>query len=144
MTTHGMALKAFRQAEYRLQLVQKALADSEWATVVRESQEVVELALKALLRYLGVEPPRWHDVTGVLRAESARLPVVLAGDLDRLCAISASLRADRELSFYGDETRQLAPDDLYGEADARPAAESARFVVERVGTALGRLTEGKE
>jgi len=48
-------------------------ADS-WADVVRESQEVVELALKGLLRSIGVDPPRVHDVAEVLLAERARLP----------------------------------------------------------------------
>ena len=40
-----------------------------WADGVRESQEVVELALKGLLRVSGIEPPRIHDVSEVLMAE---------------------------------------------------------------------------
>lgn len=40
-------------------------------TLLRESQEVVELALKGLLRAHGVEPPRIHDVADVLLAEQA-------------------------------------------------------------------------
>ncbi|MEZ5284862.1 MAG: HEPN domain-containing protein [Vicinamibacterales bacterium] len=44
-----------------------------WADVVK-SQEVVELALKGLLRACGVEPPRVHDVADVLEAERERLP----------------------------------------------------------------------
>ena len=35
--------------------------------VVREAQEIVELALKGLLRQVGIEPPRWHDVGELLR-----------------------------------------------------------------------------
>jgi HEPN domain-containing protein len=36
------------------------------ADVVGESQEIVELALKGLLRSCGIDPPRIHDVSDVL------------------------------------------------------------------------------
>jgi HEPN domain-containing protein len=39
------------------------------ADVVGESQEIVELALKGLLRSCGIDPPRIHDVSDVLVAE---------------------------------------------------------------------------
>jgi HEPN domain-containing protein len=35
------------------------------ADVVRESQEIVELGLKGLLRVSGLDPPKEHDVKGV-------------------------------------------------------------------------------
>ena len=74
-----------------------------WADVVRESQEIVELALKGLLRACGVDPPRIHDVADVLVAEASRLPPGLAGDIARLADVSRSLRRDRELAFCGAE-----------------------------------------
>ena len=101
-----------------------------WADVVRESQEAVELALKGLLRSVGVDPPRVHDVADVLEAERNRLPAALAGDLERLAAISRALRRDRELAFDGAE--DLTPSDFYREPDAAEARADARFVVERV------------
>ena len=50
---------------------------ASWAGVVRESQEVIELALKALLRARGVDPHRVHDVSEVLLGarDSARRTV---------------------------------------------------------------------
>ena len=53
-----------------------------YSDVVREAQEVVELALKGMLRQVGVEPPRWHDVNSILpeTVDSKRAPVA---QLDR-------------------------------------------------------------
>ena len=47
-----------RRAEIRLKALDVLFEHQSWADVVRESQEVVELALKGLLRAFGVEPPR--------------------------------------------------------------------------------------
>ena len=99
-------------------------------TVVRESQEVVELALKGLLRAAGVDPPRIHDVADVLESEKERLPPALKPDLPRLAAASRRLRRDRELAFYGAD--DLTPSEFYRREDAEEARAAARFVVERV------------
>jgi HEPN domain-containing protein len=96
----------------------------------------VEPALKAALRAAGVEPPRWHDVGEVLKANVARLPVSLQSVADRLVRISADLRQDREPALYGDEAGDRTPDKLYGEADARRASADATFVVDHVREAL--------
>jgi HEPN domain-containing protein len=34
--------------------------------VMRQSQEAVELSLKAALRVAGIEPPKWRDVGPIL------------------------------------------------------------------------------
>ena len=101
-----------------------------WADVVRESQEVVELALKGLLRAHGVEAPRVHDVSDVLLAERERLPEVIHGEIGRLATISKDLRRDRELAFYG--TEDLTPSDFYSREDAERAREGARVTVRLV------------
>jgi hypothetical protein len=82
-----------------------------WADVVGESQEIVELTLKALLRTMGVDPPRIHDVSGVLLSERARIPPALAADAETLAEASRQLRRDLELAFYGAE--DLTPSDFY-------------------------------
>ena len=98
-----------------------------WADVVRESQEVVELALKGLLRAHGVEPPRIHDVSEVLLAERRRFPDSVQKQLDELASISRELRRDRELAFYGAE--DLTPSGFYSRSDAERAREGARRTV---------------
>jgi hypothetical protein len=102
-------------------------AEKSWADVVRESQEIVELALKALLRASGVEPPRVHDVSDILIAERARFGPALGGRVEALAAISRDLRRDRELAFYGAE--DLTPTNFYSKKDAEKARDGARFTV---------------
>lgn len=131
MRNRTLAADHLRRARARLTALD-ALYDAEsWADVVRESQETVELALKGLLRASGVDPPRVHDVAGVLEAERDRLPPSLLPDLPRLAAASRALRRDRELAFYGAE--DLTPSEFYRREDADEARSAARFVVERVG-----------
>ena len=130
MRNRTLAADHLRRASARL-IALDALYDAEsWADVVRQSQEAVELALKGLLRACGVDPPRVHDVAGVLEAERDRLPPSLAPDLPRLAAASRALRRDRELAFYGAE--DLTPSEFYRQGDADEARSAARFVVERV------------
>ena len=126
MRNRTLAADHVRRAKARLKALDVLYDAGSWADVVRESQEAVELALKGLLRSVGVDPPRVHDVADVLEAERKRVPATLAGDLERLAAVSRSLRRDRELAFDGAE--DLTPSDFYKETDAA----AARFVVERV------------
>lgn len=130
MRNRTLAADHVRRAEARLKALDALYDAKSWADVVRESQETVELALKGLLRAVGIDPPRVHDVADVLEAERTRLPDELADDIDGLAAASRGLRRDRELAFYGAE--DLTPSDFYKEPDAAEARDAARFVVERV------------
>ena len=130
MRNRALAADYVRRASARLRAIDVLYEAGSWADVVRESQEVVELALKGLLRAAGIDPPRVHDVAEVLEAERRQLPASLAGDIDRLAAASRLLRRDRELAFYGAE--DLTPSDFYREQDADDARAAARLVVERV------------
>lgn len=130
MRNAGLAADHVRRAEARLRALDVLFDAESWADVVRESQEVVELALKGLLRSVDVEPPRVHDVAEVLEAERSRLPEPLQHALPQLTEASRRLRRDRELAFYGAE--DLTPSDFYRRADAEQARDSARLVVTRV------------
>jgi HEPN domain-containing protein len=130
MRNPDLARDYLERASRRLKVLDVLYADRGWADVVRESQEAVELALKALLRSCDVEAPRVHDVSDILRDNAARLPKAAAAALDELCEISRKLRRDRELSFYGSE--DLTPSAFYREADAREARAGARRVVDVV------------
>jgi len=126
----GLAADHVRRAEIRLEALDVLFARESWADVVRESQEVVELALKGLLRAHGVEPPRIHDVSEVLLAEQGRFPDSLREKLDDLASISRELRRDRELAFYGAE--DLTPSGFYSRSDAERARDGARRTVAAV------------
>lgn len=130
MRNRDLAADHLRRAAARLRALDVLFDAASWADVVRESQEIVELTLKGLLRACGVEPPRIHDVADVLLAERDRLPNELEPHIERLAAISRALRRDRELAFYGAE--DLTPSTFYREADAITARDGARDVVASV------------
>jgi len=129
MQNKNLAEDYIKRAAIRLKAVEVLLNYKSYPDVVRESQEVVELALKALLRQSGIEPPRIHYVSAILQAEKSR--IALDGStVDRLAKISKSMRRDRELAFYGSE--DLTPSEFYGEDDATLALNDARLVVAEV------------
>ena len=130
MRNRDLASDHVRRAGARLRALDVLFESRSWADVVRESQEVVELALKGVLRAFGVEPPRIRDVADVLLAERSRLPAELAPHVDRLAGVSRALRRDHELAFYGAE--DLTPSTFYRESDAVLARDSARDVVATV------------
>ena len=134
MRNPALAADHLRRAQARLRALDVLYDAGSWADVVRESQEVVELALKGLLHAVGVDPPRVHDVADVLEAERDRLPAEVANDLESLATASRSLRRDRELAFYG--APDVVPSGFYREADASEAREAARFVVASVAPAV--------
>lgn len=117
-----------RRAEVRLRALDVLYDGESWADVVRESQEIVELTLKALLRVCGIDPPRTHDVSDVLLSERARLPADVQAELDALAEASRQLRRDRDLAFYGAE--DLTPSGFYSVEDADRARSAARRTVE--------------
>lgn len=119
-----------RRASVRLEALNVLFDARSWADVVRESQEVVELTLKGLLRSCGVAPPRIHDVSGILLANRDRLPPDLRCHAEWLADASRHLRRDRELAFDGAE--DLTPTGFYSREDARAARAMARRAVELV------------
>ncbi len=136
MRNRDLARDHIDRATIRLKAVDVLFEGRSWADVVRESQEVVELALKGLLRASGIEPPRMHDVSDVLLAERGALPTEVAPHVDRLVEASRALRRDRELAFYG--TADLTPSSFYKEADAVSARDYARDVVRLVAPAASK------
>ena len=127
MQNLDLAADYVRRAEVRLRALDVLFDACSWADVVRESQEIVELALKGLLRAFGVAPPRIHDVSEVLVAESSRLPETVRDQLESLTRVSKELRRDRELAFYGAE--DLTPYGFYSREDAERARDGARLTV---------------
>jgi HEPN domain-containing protein len=74
MRNRSLAADHLRRAEVRLEALDVLFGAESWADAVRESQEIVELARRGLLRDCGIEPPRIHDVSELLLAERRRLP----------------------------------------------------------------------
>jgi HEPN domain-containing protein len=90
-----MAKSGIRQAGVRVEFAENALAKEEYPYVVRQSQEAVELALKGVLRLVGIEPPKWHDVGPILKEYSDRFPQWFSENIEELASISRELRHER-------------------------------------------------
>lgn len=114
------------RAGNRLAALEVLMQKQSYADVVREAQEIVELCLKSILRKAGIEVPRIHDVSEILKEGEGKLPQELRPMVDQLVTISRKMRRDRELSFYG--TEDLTPSEFYEEADAKTALEEAKQV----------------
>ncbi len=62
MTNKTLAQSYLLKATKRLRVLSVLLEEDAYSDVVREAQELVELALKGVLRQIGIEPPKQHDV----------------------------------------------------------------------------------
>ncbi len=129
MSTGEVPRLLLAQAELIMEEARSLADKGAWALVVRRSQEVVELALKAALRWTGLEAPQVHDVGGILRRHSTRFPASFAAHTRRLAHISDALATKRGPSFYGDEASGKAPQDLFDEPQAREALAQAGEVL---------------
>lgn len=126
MYNDALAKDYLKRATSRIRALEVLLEEQSWADVVRESQEVVEITLKALLRIHRIEVPRIHDVSPVLADNRGAFSAELQPHIDGLIRISKSLRRDRELAFRGSE--DLTPSEFYSREDAEEALKSARWV----------------
>lgn len=127
MTNVTLAQSYFIKASKRLKILPVLMEEEAYSDVVREAQEIVELALKGMLRHVGIEPPKWHDVGTLILEHRRRWPDEVEAQCDGLAETSRWLRKEREFSFYGEI--DFIPSEQYGRAEAERAATEARRVV---------------
>ncbi|MCX8069944.1 MAG: HEPN domain-containing protein [Thermodesulfovibrionales bacterium] len=123
MTNISLAQSYLIKATKRLKILEVLLNEEAYSDVVRESQEIVELAQKAMLRIIGIDPPKWHDVGNLIVENTDKFPDIIRGELQDLSDISRWLRGERELAFYGDV--DFIPTEEYTQEDAVRAIEGA-------------------
>jgi len=68
LNTEAMAKAYIEDAEYSLKEARTAHSAEVYHRSVRRAQECIELSLKAILRLLGIEYPKQHDVSHHLSA----------------------------------------------------------------------------
>lgn len=134
MTNTSLAESYLKKAQVRLDVLRVYLDKEAYSDVVREAQEIVELALKGMLRQVGMEPPHWHDVGRFVREHRDRFPGVTDGGIARLAEVSTALRKERELAFYG--AIDFIPTDEYTRDHAQRAFEDAAWVVSVAGRVI--------
>jgi HEPN domain-containing protein len=135
MTNPDLARDYFTRAQKRLKAIAVLLDERAFADVVRESQEVVELLLKAALRHFGIPVPFSHEPSQSFVENAERLPDQVRASIPRWSEISRKLRRDRELAFYGSE--DVTPSSFYTRADAVDAKAMAEEILSGLDPLLG-------
>ena len=121
MTSRKIAEDYLAKAEVRLEALRLFLDRGRHDDVVREAHEAVELILKGSLRFIGIDPPKRHDPSGVLLRHLDRFPADWRDRAGRIGEFSRRLFAERGLAFYGDEDDLAAPSELFDRSDAEEA-----------------------
>lgn len=127
MTNEDLSKSYLIKAEKRLKILDVLLEEEAYSDVVREAQEIVELSLKGMLRFVGIEPPKYHDVSPIIVEHREKFGHISLRDIRKITRISKKLRKERELSFYGDI--DFIPTEEYTVKDAKEAMGGAIFVV---------------
>jgi len=100
----------------------RAYERKSWNMVVRRAQEVVELSLKGLLKIMGVEYPKSHDVGKIFERvcmeKGFRIEQTVLDELNR---ISSDLASKRGPAFYMEE--------IFEKQDAEKAKADAEVVL---------------
>lgn len=112
--------------------MQGAWRNGNYNMVIRRAQEAVELSLKGVLRILGIEYPKVHDVGRIFaEAVNKKLKDVSEAEIYKIVYISSHLAEDRSPSFYGEEE--------FGEEEAEEALHDAQFVFQKVSEMMARF-----
>ncbi len=138
MTNESLARAYLVRAEKRLKALAVLQDEGAHSDVVREAQELVELALKGMLRAVGVEPPKFHDVGGLLVEHRLKFAPGVREELARAAEISKRLRRERELPLYGDI--DFIPTEGYSAADVQRAYDEAAWVLALAQAAIRPLS----
>lgn len=128
MNTKSLAESYLRKAMDRLDVLGLLFKKGAYSDVIREAQEIVELSLKGMLRFVGVEPPKIHDVGSLLIEHKDKFPGEVSRHFKKMAQISKRLRKERELAFYGDI--DFIPTEEYTEKDAGKAISETRLIVD--------------
>jgi len=123
-----LASSLLRQAEARLKDAGEARDDGNHPYAVRLSQECVELSLKGVLRAVGIEYPKVHEVSDVFIRIPERFPGWFRGEIEYIRESSKLLFKKREPSLYGDEALHLSPNEVMDEGDAADALSRAEKI----------------
>jgi HEPN domain-containing protein len=117
-----------KKCQSRLKAIQVLKDDENFSDVVRESQEVVELASKGILRLALIDPPHRHDVAAELKESINILGKKHSHTIEEIMTANHWLRREREMAFYGAE--DFDPTEGYSIKDADRAHSYAKLTVE--------------
>lgn len=127
MVNFDLAKSYFLRCKIRFEVLPNYLNKEDYADVIRESQEIIELMQKGLLISVGIQPPKWHDVTKIILENDQLFTKDIILKITELKNDIAWLRGQRELSFYGD--MDFIPEESYTKEDALKAIACAESII---------------
>nr|MDO8082796.1 HEPN domain-containing protein [Candidatus Freyarchaeota archaeon] len=130
MKNTTMASNYIFRAQRCLREAELALSEKDYAGAVRRSQEALELAIKAVLRYLAVEYPKEHDVGAPLTEVEDRLPNYLKERLQDIQELSTELAKVRGPALYGYEREGTPARDIFGKDYAENTYNTVKEIVD--------------
>lgn len=93
---------------------------------IRKCQESVELALKGILRIVGIEYPKSHRIGRTLQ-DSALKEKIDEKTIEKIIEISNRLADEREIALYGSDTSSAK--DMFDEDDASEALADTHYIM---------------
>lgn len=134
MTNKEGGLELFNQAVHIFERdVSNAYKDNDYNLVVRRSQEAVELALKGVLKILGIDYPKIHHIGDIFRKRIKEKGVEINDEVcQKIENISFWLSKMREPSFYFERK--------FFKEDALKAKEDAGSLIQELKKIMGVIT----
>lgn len=127
MSPKDLPAAYLKKSRSRLKALKVLYQDKAYSDVVRESQEIVELCSKGILRLALIDPPHRHDVAEELLQAVPQLGKKHAKALEELARGNHWLRREREMAFYGAD--DFDPTEGYSVKDADRAQSFAELAV---------------
>ncbi len=138
MNNIKMAEALFKDALDRLLEAGENLKNDRYHRTVRLCAESVELGLKALFYYLGIDFPKEHDVGKFFDSVPEVRNVLTISGRRKIRKINRDLAKHRITSFYGDPSG-IPPSAIFSKKQAEEAIDGCRYVLETV----TKITQGK-
>jgi len=121
-----------QEAELDLERVRQEFKQGRWNRVMRASQEAVEHSLKGLLKMMGVEYPKIHDVGNLLQKVCKDRGLGIKEQvLRQIAEISSYLANEGSLCFYMERK--------YSQQEAEVAMRGAEKVLQEARQLAKRL-----
>lgn len=132
MSFFDYATALLDEAQVRLESAKIFIEKGKYSYVVRQSQECVELSLKAALRVAGIEYPKQHEPSELLNEKRGLYPAWFTDQLPEISRISKELARKRIPSMYGEEAVGKPPRRLFNREDAESSIRDAEHVLNLV------------
>ena len=137
MTNFESCDQLLNDAKTYYEEMQRMFEREKWHIVVRRAQEVVELSLKGILKLMGIEFPKVHNVAPLfvtlLREKGIELETEVSA---KIVSISKKLAKERAPAFYGEK--------LYLKEDAEKAQKGAKEILELLNEIKTKIESERE